>query len=95
MFRNVGVGLREVWGRAAAKLGLASFQMVRYQFWGFNLFTFGLYAKYLVTSGDAESLSLVISGIGGLVGAGLGIVVAQTLKDRVPAGPADDRRRWS
>ena len=84
VFRNVGVGLREVWGRAAAKLGLASFQMVRYQFWGFNLFTFGLYAKYLVSSGDGESLSLVISGIGGLVGAGLGIVVAQTLKDRVP-----------
>ena len=84
VFRNVGVGLREVWSRAAAKLGLASFQMIRYQFWGFNLFTFGLYAKYLVSSGDAESLSLVLSGIGGLVGAGLGIVVAQTMKDRVP-----------
>jgi MFS family permease len=84
VFRNVGVGLREVWGRAAAKLGLASFQMVRYQFWGFNLFVFGLYAKYLVTSGDAESLSLGLSGVGGLVGAAAGIVIAQKLKDRVP-----------
>jgi MFS family permease len=84
VFRNVGVGLREVWGRAAAKLGLASFQMVRYQFWGFNLFVFGLYAKYLVSSGDAESLSLALSGVGGLVGAAAGIVIAQKLKDRVP-----------
>jgi sugar phosphate permease len=64
-------------------MGLASFQMIRYQFWGFNLFTFGLYGKFLVSSGDAESLSLVISGVGGLLGAGLGIVVAQKLKDRV------------
>jgi MFS family permease len=83
VFASVGRGLREVWGRAAAKMGLASFQMIRYQFWGFNLFTFGLYGKFLVSSGDAESLSLVISGVGGLLGAGLGIVVAQKLKDRV------------
>jgi hypothetical protein len=84
VFGNVGVGLREVWSRAAAKLGLASFQMIRYQFWGFNLFVFGLYAKYLVSSGDAETLSLALSGAGGLVGAVVGIVVAQRLKDRVP-----------
>jgi sugar phosphate permease len=58
--------------------------MLRYQFWGFGLFTFGLYSKNLVTGGDAESLSLVLSGLGGLLGGALGVVVAQRLKDRVP-----------
>jgi MFS family permease len=58
--------------------------MLRYQFWGFNAFTFGLYAKNLVQTGDAEGLSLAISGAGGLLGAALGIVVAQKAKDKVP-----------
>ncbi len=84
VFRSIGAGIREVAGRAPAALGLTSFQMLRYQFWGFNAFTFGLYAKSLVASGDAEGLALAISGAGGLLGAALGIVVAQKFKDRVP-----------
>jgi hypothetical protein len=84
VFRTIGAGIREVAGRAPAAMGLSSFQMLRYQFWGFNLFTFGLYAKNLVETGDAEGLSLAISGAGGLLGAALGIVVAQKAKDRVP-----------
>ena len=40
----------------------SSFQMLRYQFWGFGLFTFALYAKNLVEGGDASSVALAISG---------------------------------
>jgi predicted MFS family arabinose efflux permease len=84
--RTIVAGVKEVAGRAPAALGLASFQMMRYQFWGFGLFIFALYAKNLVQGGadKADTLSLVLSGIGGLFGGALGLVIAQKLKDRVP-----------
>ena len=82
--RNVVAGIREVAARPAAALGLSSFQMLRYQFWGFGLFVFGLYAKNLVEGGDADTLALALSGLGGLVGGALGLVLAQKYKDRVP-----------
>ena len=44
--------MQEVAGRPAAALGLTSFQMLRYQFWGFGLFVFALYAKNLVQGGE-------------------------------------------
>ena len=61
-------GIKEVAARKPAALGLTSFQMLRYQFWGFGLFTFALYAKNLVQGGDASSMALAISGGGGMVG---------------------------
>ncbi|HET6714956.1 MAG TPA: MFS transporter [Actinomycetota bacterium] len=82
--RNIVAGLKEVASRAPAALGLSSFQMLRYQFWGFGLFVFGLHAKNLVAGGDSDTLALVLSGLGGLVGGALGMVVAQKYKDRVP-----------
>jgi MFS transporter len=82
--RNIVAGLKEVAGRAPAALGLASFQMLRYQFWGFVLFVFGLYAKNLAKGGDADTLSLLLSGIGGLLGGALGMILAQRWKDRIP-----------
>jgi MFS family permease len=82
--RTISAGIREVAGRPAAALGLSSFQMLRYQFWGFGLFTFALYAKNLVEGGDASSLALGISGGSGLLGGALGMVLAQRWKDRVP-----------
>ncbi|MGZ8579923.1 MAG: MFS transporter [Actinomycetota bacterium] len=82
--RNIVAGLKEVASRAPAALGLSSFQMLRYQFWGFGLFVFGLYAKNLVAGGDSDTLSLVLSGLGGLIGGALGMVVAQKFKDKVP-----------
>ena len=82
--RNVAAGLKEVASRAPAALGLSSFQMLRYQFWGFGLFVFGLYAKNLVAGGDSDTIALVLSGVGGLAGGALGMVVAQKYKDRVP-----------
>jgi MFS family permease len=83
VIRNIGAGIKEVASRAPAALGLSSFQMLRYQFWGFGLFTFGLYAKNLVQGGDSDTLSLVLSGIGGLMGGVLGMFVAQIFKDRI------------
>ena len=82
--RNIAAGLKEVASRAPAALGLSSFQMLRYQFWGFGLFVFGLYAKNLVAGGDSDTIALALSGLGGLVGGALGMVVAQKYKDRVP-----------
>jgi sugar phosphate permease len=86
VIRTIVAGVKEVASRAPAALGLASFQMMRYQFWGFGLFVFALYAKNLVQGGadKADTLSLVLSGLGGLVGGALGLVIAQKLKDRIP-----------
>ncbi len=80
---NIVAGLKELAARPAAALGLSGFQMLRYQFWGFVLFTWALYGKNLVKGGDADTLSLVLSGVGGMLGGALGVVVAQKLKDRV------------
>ncbi len=82
--RTIIDGLKEVASRAPAALGLSSFQMLRYQFWGFGLFVFALYAKNLVAGGDSDTIALVLSGVGGLFGGALGMVVAQKYKDRVP-----------
>lgn len=84
VLRNVVEGVKAIASRPAAALGISSFQMLRYQFWGFGLFVFGLYAKNLVEGGDADTLALILSGVGGLVGGALGLVLAQKLKDRVP-----------
>ncbi len=81
---TIVAGLREVASRPPAALGLLSFQMLRYQFWGFGLFTFALYAKNLVEGGDASNVALGISGAGGFVGGALGLVLAQKWKDRIP-----------
>jgi Major Facilitator Superfamily len=83
---SIWSGFKEVAGRAPAAIGLSSFQMLRFQFWGFGLFVFALYAKNLVQGGadKADTLSLVLSGLGGLVGGALGLVVAQKIKDKVP-----------
>ncbi len=81
---TIVAGLKEVWSRPPAALGLLSFQMLRYQFWGFGLFTFALYAKNLVEGGDASNVALAISGAGGFVGGALGLVLAQKWKDKVP-----------
>ncbi len=81
---NIVAGLKEVASRPPAALGLFSFQMLRYQFWGFCLFTFGLYAKNLVQGGDANNLGLALVGGGGFLGGALGLVLAQKWKDRVP-----------
>jgi MFS family permease len=77
-------GIKEVAGRPAAALGLSAFQMLRYQFWGFVLGVFALYARSLVESGDVDTVALAIVGGGGFVGGSLGMVLAQRWKDTIP-----------
>jgi hypothetical protein len=84
VLRNIAAGIRQLAARPSAAVGLSSFQMLRYQFWGFVLFTFALYAKNLVQGGDASNVALGLSGGGGLLGGALGLILAQTWKDRVP-----------
>jgi predicted MFS family arabinose efflux permease len=83
VIRNIVAGLKEVVARPPAALGLSSFQMLRYQFWGFGLFVFALYVKNLVQGDNADTLSLALSGLGGLAGGAVGLILAQKFKDRV------------
>jgi hypothetical protein len=84
ILHDVADGIREVWSRPAGALGLVSFQMIRYQFWGFTLFVFALYAKNLVEGGTADTMALGLVGGLGFVGGALGMVLAQKWKDSVP-----------
>ena len=83
VLRTIAHGVREVAARPAAAVGLSGFQMLRYQFWGFGLFVFALYAKNLVEGGSESQVPTLLSGVFGLVGGVLGLIVAQGLKDRV------------
>jgi hypothetical protein len=82
VIRTIADGVGQVAARPAAAVGLSGFQMLRYQFWGFGLFVFALYAKNLVGS-DSQVPTLLSGGVG-LIGGVLGLIVAQALKDRVP-----------
>jgi hypothetical protein len=82
--RDVWAGLKEVADRPSGALGLVSFQMIRYQFWGFTLFVFALYAKNLVQGGGADTLALGLVGGLGFVGGAIGMVLAERWKDTVP-----------
>jgi hypothetical protein len=84
VIQSITNGLREVAARPAAALGLTGFQMLRYQFWGFGLFVFALYAKNLVEGGAESQVPTLLSGGVGLIGGALGLVLAQAWKDRVP-----------
>ncbi len=82
--KDIVSGVREVVQRPAAALGLSAFQMLRYQFWGFTLGVFALYARSLVESGDVDTIALAIVGGGGFLGGALGMVLAQRWKDSIP-----------
>jgi hypothetical protein len=77
-------GIREVAARPTAAVGLSGFQMLRYQFWGFGLFVFALYAKNLVEGGAESQVPTLLSGGVGLIGGVLGLILAQAWKDRIP-----------
>ena len=83
VLRTIANGIKEVAARPAAAVGLSGFQMLRYQFWGFGLFVFALYAKNLVEGGAESQVPTLLSGGVGLIGGVLGLIVAQGLKDRV------------
>src|SRR5205085_10697581 len=81
--RTIVNGLREVASKPSAALGLSAFQMLRYQFWGFSLFVFALFARTLVASGKPETLALALIGGFGFIGGALGMILAQQYKDRI------------
>ena len=84
VIRSITDGIREVASRPEAAVGLTGFQMLRYQFWGFGLFVFALYAKNLVEGGAESQVPTLLSGGVGLIGGVLGLILAQAWKDRVP-----------
>jgi MFS family permease len=83
ILKDVWAGLLEVKDRPAGALGLTSFQMIRYQFWGFTLFVFALYAKNLVEGGEVDTVALGLVGGLGFLGGAIGLVLAQRWKDTV------------
>lgn len=84
ILQDIGAGIREVRSRPGGAICLVSFQMIRYQFWGFTLFVFALYAKNLVEGGTADTLALGLVGGLGFLGGTIGMVLAQKWKDTVP-----------
>ncbi len=73
VLRTIAHGIKEVAARPAAAVGLSGFQMLRYQFWGFGLFVFALYAKNLVEGGADSQVPTLLSGAVGLIGGVLGL----------------------
>lgn len=84
VFRDIATGLREVFSRPAAALGLSSFQALRMEFFGFVALVFALQARNLLSGANSDKVVVAIAGVAGAVGAAIGMVLAQKLKDRVP-----------
>jgi hypothetical protein len=82
--RDIGNGLREVFRRPAAALGLSGFQALRMEFFGFVALVFALEARHLLSGTNTGKTAIAIAGAFGAMGAALGMVLAQKLKDRVP-----------
>ncbi len=82
ILRGIGEGLREVRKRPAAQLGLASFLSIR-MLVSFVGLIFALEVRQILGGGSSKTAVLIAGGAAAL-GAGLGFVAAQALKDRVP-----------
>lgn len=82
---QVRAGLREVFSSPAAALGLTAFQALRMEFFGFVALVFALQARVLLTGPKGDKTAVAIAAATGALGAGLGMVAAQKMKDRVPA----------
>ncbi len=84
VFRDIASGLREVSSRPAAALGLSGFQALRMEFFGFVALVFALVARDLLKGPSSDKTVVAIAGAFGAIGAAIGMVLAQKLKDRVP-----------
>lgn len=83
VFRDVWDGLREVRRRPAAALGLSGFQAIRMELVSFVGLVFALEARNIL-GGSADKTAVYIAGGTAAVGAAIGFMAAQRLKDRVP-----------
>jgi hypothetical protein len=81
LLRDVWEGLREVARRPGAGLGVFSFFALRFLA-SFVALVFALEVRDIL-GGDASKTSVYIAAATGALGAGLGFVAAQALKDRV------------
>jgi MFS family permease len=84
VLRDIASGVHEVFGRPAAALGLSGFQALRMQFFGFVALAFALEARHLLSGANSDKTVIAIAGAFGAIGAAIGMVLAQELKDRVP-----------
>jgi MFS transporter len=82
--RDIVAGVREVAHTPAAALGVVSFQALRMEFFGFVALVFALEARMLLTGKNGDQTVVAIAGAFGALGAALGMVLAQRLKDRIP-----------
>ncbi len=82
--RDIKSGFREVFGRPPAALGLTGFQALRMEFFGFVALVFALEARHLLSGPNSGKTVVAIAGAFGAIGAAIGMVLAQKLKDRVP-----------
>ncbi len=80
---EIAEGLREVRGRPAGALALTAFQALRTEFFGFVALVFALQARFLLAGPKGDKTAIAIAGATGAVGAAIGMVLAQKLKDRV------------
>jgi Major Facilitator Superfamily len=82
ILRNIRDGIREVGHRPPAKLGLFSFLTLR-SLVSFVALVFALEVRQILGGGSSKQ-ALLIAAAAGALGAALGFVAAQLLKDRVP-----------
>jgi len=79
---NLADGLGQVRRRAAAKLALFAFLALRILF-AYVLIVFALEARKLF-GGTNSKMALLVPALAGALGAGIGFVLAQLLKERIP-----------
>src|SRR5207302_5814385 len=82
ILRDVAEGVRQVRRRPAAALGVSSFLSLR-TLVSFGSLVFALQARQIL-GGSSDNRAVIIAGLAAAVGAALGFVVAQALKDRAP-----------
>jgi Major Facilitator Superfamily len=82
ILRDIGEGIRQVGRRPAAALGVTSFVTLR-TLVSFASLVFALQARDIL-GGKSSNTAVIVAGLAAAVGAGLGFVAAQLLKDRVP-----------
>lgn len=84
VLRDIVGGLREVAARPAAAMGLVGFQSLRMEFFGFVALVFALEARTILAGEGGDQIVVAIAGASGAIGAAVGMVLAQRLKDVVP-----------
>jgi hypothetical protein len=81
ILRDIGEGIRQIRRRPPAALGVTSFLTLRTLI-SFGSLVFALQARAIL-GGKSSSTAVIIAGLAAALGAALGFVLAQMLKDRV------------